>query len=129
MQPVFVADTHAILWFASSDSRLGKTAAATFQKAGEGKSRILVPAIVLLECLYALRKAKAEERFEALIDGIERHPHFRVVAFDVAVARECGRMKTPDESHDRVIGATARLHGAKVLTKDPEIRAAHDVVW
>ena len=89
----------------------------------------MIPSIILGEALYALRKERRMDRFEPLLDFIETNPSFPVIPLDLPIVRRCGWMSEPPEFHDRVIAATALLHGAKVITKDPAIRAVCAWEW
>jgi PIN domain nuclease of toxin-antitoxin system len=53
----YVADTHALVWYFTSDQRLGKIAYKALQASKE-KNGILVPTIVLAELLYISKRER-----------------------------------------------------------------------
>ncbi len=54
---------------------------------------------------------------------------FRVVPFDFPVFERMSKLPRALEIHDRIIVATAELYGAKVITKDEQIRRIAKIHW
>jgi len=56
IEPVYVLDTHALIWYLRSDRKLGAQAAAIFEAAKRGETLLVVSAIVIAELFYADKK-------------------------------------------------------------------------
>lgn len=56
METKFVADTHALLWYLTADTRLGANAKIAMQ---DPKNQIIIPAIVVAEALYIIEHGKS----------------------------------------------------------------------
>ena len=119
---MYIIDTHALLWHLTNDLRLGKNAKDVLEKADRGEEKVLVPSIVLAECLYLLEKKGRGDLFPDLLDAIERHPSYDVYPLDIGVLREMPSVVGLTELHDRIIVATARVSRTVLITKDEEIR-------
>jgi len=48
----YVADTHALLWYLTNSSLLGKDASTAFDEADSGNALIYIPVIVLAELYF-----------------------------------------------------------------------------
>lgn len=56
IEPVYVVDTHALIWYLTNDKKLGAQASQIFNAAENGETRLVIPAIVVAEFHYANRK-------------------------------------------------------------------------
>lgn len=56
--PVYVADTHALLWYLADSPRLSSAAKQTFNQAEAGQATVVVPAIVLAELIWTILKGR-----------------------------------------------------------------------
>lgn len=121
-----VIDTHALVWYFVGNDRLPSTIKDQVDQARR-TGRILVPTIVLAEALYIAENERViddEEEvldFEGLYEKVVEDDGFRIVDFGREVLEETIGLEGVPELHDRIIAATARFHGATVLTKDSEI--------
>lgn len=127
----FVVDTHTLAWFVSEDPRISEAARVILRKAENSEVEVLVPTIVLAELLYVAQKKKISLGIEEVLKKVSKGGDFVIVPFDFPIFE--GVMKLPHdlELHDRIIVATARTYGAKVLTKDEKITKSGviEVVW
>jgi PIN domain nuclease of toxin-antitoxin system len=114
---IFLADTHALLWWLAEDQRLGSSAKATFELAERGKAVILVPVIVLAESLFVLEKKRLELEFDRVLQAVEEHPNYLVLSLDADVIRVVAGLPATLELHDRIILAMANQWDADILTK------------
>ena len=55
---MFVADTHAVVWYLSKDRRLSPKVSEIFHSSEKGKFIIIISTIVLAEILYLAEKKK-----------------------------------------------------------------------
>lgn len=49
IEPVYVLDTHALIWYLTSDKKLGEQAGEVFSAAERGETRLIVSAVVVAE--------------------------------------------------------------------------------
>ena len=126
----YVADTHAFLWYLTNDPRLGRKATRVFESADTGEISIIIPAIVLLECIDILDKKKVVFDFEAILSKIVHADNFILSAIDWGLILETNRTKGLKDLHDRVIIATAVLFDAGLISKDRVIKQYyHKTLW
>lgn len=126
----YVADTHAFIWYLTNDSKLSRNAWDIFDSADRGESVIIVPAIVLLECLDIADKKKVSIGFEEVVFKLSQASNFVFSEISWSLIMETNRVKGFKDLHDRVIVATARLHDAKLISKDDVIKKAYTkTVW
>lgn len=134
--PVFVADTHAVVFFLSGSAELGRNAEAAFVAAGRGAAELLVPTHVLLEIQYleeSQRRGIEPGTFARVRHWGSQTPGVSFVAFGLDEADTISRVPrsaVPNPS-DRVMCATALARGATLLSRDGEIVAWNGVplVW
>ena len=56
--PVYMTDTHSLLWAFIRPRKLGKEARRAFEEIANGESSLLIPAIVLAELILRLRTSQ-----------------------------------------------------------------------
>ncbi len=127
----YVADAHSLIWFIAQDERLSKLAERVLDQAEQAEVQVLVPTIVLSEITYIAQKKKVNVAMDEVLKRIEEGDGFAVVPFDFAIFRTMLSLFQNCEIHDRIIGATARYHKAKLITKDQVLRDSQEVetVW
>jgi PIN domain nuclease of toxin-antitoxin system len=118
---MYVTDAHGFLWFLSQDKKLGKNAVRIFRSCDIGKEIVVVPSIVLLECMYVCEKQRLELKFQEVMRKIQGTFNYPVYPLDEEVIMECQSIRQIAELHDRIIVATAKLLNAKLITKDANI--------
>ena len=123
-------DTHAVLWAAEGDDRLGGSAAGLLKnlKAGEA----LICDISLLEIAMLAKKNRIglAVSAEEYLRGIQRnYPPLSISSEIAALAMELDLPHA--DPFDRIIVATARHHDLPLLTRDKNISASGlvRVVW
>ena len=121
VRPRYTVDTHALIWFITEDDRLGERARGVLLEADRGRVCVVVPCIVLAECLYIFEKRSLRREFDDLLWRIEHLPGYEPYPLNLAVVREMRLLDKLRELHDRAIVAIARLTGSVLLTKDREI--------
>ena len=118
---MYVTDAHAFLWFLSEDERLGKRALEIFRACDKGKEIIVIPSIVLLECMYVCEKKRIGIEFREIIQKIQGTLNYPIYPLDEEIVLECQDVSEIAEAHDRIIVATTKLLNAKLITKDVSI--------
>jgi PIN domain nuclease of toxin-antitoxin system len=131
----YVTDTHALYWHFTNDTRLSQAARQIFYEADSGLHQILIPGIVLIEMVYLVEKGRLDA---AMVDQV--FSALDVVGGSYAVApldqhtaqalRDIPRSAVPDMP-DRIIAATARQLGLRLITRDTAIHKAGviSVIW
>jgi predicted nucleic acid-binding protein len=125
----YVVDTHALAWFIARSARLSRRAAEVLRKAEQGKASVLVPTVVLAELLYISERKRVPVSLTEILNRIGSGGYFQVVPFDWAVFERMMKISKALEIHDRIIVATAKVYGAKVISKDEWIKRATAIVW
>ncbi|MGD0712538.1 MAG: PIN domain-containing protein [Bacteroidales bacterium] len=128
---MYVTDAHGFLWFLSKDKKLGKNALEIFRACDKGKEIVVVPSIVLLECMYVCEKKRIEFEFQEIMQKIQGTFNYPVYPLDEEVILECQSIRQIAEVHDRIIVATAKLLNAKLITRDANITDSKivETIW
>jgi predicted nucleic acid-binding protein len=116
----FVTDTQALVKFMMGKKVINDRSHQAYQSADKGQSTIIIPAIVLMEMLYLFEKNRidvgllqTEELFKS------QNYQFEPLSFDIL--KTAAEIDDIPELHDRLIVATAKYLGLKLITNDPEI--------
>jgi len=129
----FVVDTHTLMWWLDGTlQKRSKKASEILRMAEAGDAIALLPAIVLLELLWSLRKKGIVEKYEEFLERLYSLPSWHIIPVDMDVAFEVFHIHEKGlEMHDSIIVATARLQKAPLLTKDPHMKAVERVetIW
>jgi PIN domain nuclease of toxin-antitoxin system len=124
---ITLLDTHVLLWWLEARSRLRKSQEEVIERAG-GEHTLLVSGISLWEiaALTELGRIRLQLPLREWLDRATAPPLVERVGISPAVAAEVAAL--PPQSHrdpaDRIIVATARVHGATLLTCDRRIIAS-----
>ena len=130
----YLADTHAVLWFAAGDvSRLGRRARRVFAALAARSVDVAVSVVSLWEValLHDEGAIRLPAGFSAWCEAVEAELGLRVEPLlldDVEAARALADLRDP---HDRLIAGTSVRLGAPLLTADARLSAAHGVetIW
>jgi len=123
-------DTHAVLWAAEGDRRLGAAAAAVLLACKIGEA--VVSDITLLEIAMLVKRGRVELSVpvKEYLRGIQRnYPPLPITAEIAVLALD---LELPHgDPFDRTIVATAGYHGLPLLTRDRNITASGlvKVLW
>jgi len=121
----YVADTHALVFFATGElRRMSRRCRTIFRRAEEERDRVHVPAVCFFEIALLLERGRIRSRidFEEWHDRVAAHPGLpieRLVWDDVREARGLAGLVDP---FDRLIAGTALRLDAPLLTNDARIR-------
>ena len=115
---VYVADTHALIWFLEKNPKLGRKARAIMR---DPSVRIIIPTIVLAEIKYLAQKGRIRQSLEDVIRAISLDPRCLIYPIDLSVVH-----KAPLglNIHDALIVGTALVQREVVegvLTCDENI--------
>lgn len=79
---MYVTDTHSLLWFLSRDKKISKKALEIFRACDLGKEVVVVPSIVLLECMRICEKKRVQLEFQEIIRKIQGSSNYQIYPLD-----------------------------------------------
>jgi PIN domain nuclease of toxin-antitoxin system len=128
-----VTDTHALLYHSDGSARLGRRAAAHFERAEERRAIVYVPAAVMWEVALLARRARVNLRraprdfFADLFTNPAYQPH------DLTTAQifDADDLRFNRDPFDALICAAARDLQLPLITRDSDIGSsgAVRVLW
>jgi predicted nucleic acid-binding protein len=127
----YVIDTHPLIWYLAGSPKLKPAARRALTRIERGDAVGLIPVIVLAELIYLFEKRRTTVSLKQVLTEIDRIPSYQIISLDRAQIEEVAKLTGISEMHDRMIVAVTRLRGAKLITKDQEIKDSGlvDVVW
>jgi len=119
-------DTHVLIWWRLDSGRLGRSRVRRLQDLESRQKPVAISAITLWEIAMLAARGRIEMTGPAdvWLEEIERHPLIEVLPLTARIAAESVRLG-PDfhnDPADRIIVATARIHGLPLMTADERIR-------
>lgn len=131
---VAIADTHAVIWYLFSDSRLGEAASAFIDNAIESGDHVGVSAITVAEMIYLVEKGRIPPNsvYDLRAATVDSKAVLQHVPFDERIAIQMtniSRDNVPDLP-DRIIAATASFCRVPLLTRDDRLKAPSlQTIW
>jgi len=129
---VILLDTHVVVWLAEMPEELSVGAVAALRRE-RGRDGLAISDQSLWELAWAIAKGRMRVLGSVgdFLGTVERT--FTVLPVTAAVAEQAASLSElyPKDPVDRVIGATALVHGIELITRDVRIRASGEVpcVW
>jgi PIN domain nuclease of toxin-antitoxin system len=124
----YLLDTHIVVWWWTDDAALPPELGRVLDDAVDKGDTVAVSAITLWEIvmLASRGRIRVSASIDAFVDDIEHHPVVRVRPLTGRIAIESTRLGDtfPRDPADRIIAATARCHGLRLLTADERIRSS-----
>jgi PIN domain nuclease of toxin-antitoxin system len=128
MTELAVVDTHALIWWITSQYRLfGRRAREFVSRVDEGRAAACVSTTSLVEISEGVRagRIRLSMPWDALIAQLESTPaRYQIVPLTTAIVARSHDLYAIPERGDRLIAATAKELGYPLVTRDPEIAAA-----
>ena len=130
---MILVDTHVVAWLALDSGRISKRATAVIAEARRSGESLAISDITLLELATLVTKGRLRlnASLESFLQEVEEH--FAVLPIR---SRACALAMQlphsyPKDPADRLIGATALVEGAHLLTADEQIRqsGAVQTIW
>ena len=129
-----VADTHALVWaMTGSWKKLGRRARRIFESADERRATVYVPSVVLVEVSELSRAGRVAlpMPFDRWVEELSKSGSYIILDLTAdVVARAHGLFDIPERG-DRLIAATAAVHGLPLMTRDETIATSAGVasIW
>lgn len=129
-----VADTHAILWYLYSDTRLSATVAELLDAVDHAGDQVAIASVTLAEIVYLVEKGRIHpQAFDRILAALEQDkPTLIEIPFDRKIARamqQIDRSQVPDLP-DRMVAATALSLGLPVASRDRKINSSIvETIW
>ena len=129
---LILLDTHVLIWAQNAPERLSRRAASSIRRAARGGG-LAIAAFTLWEAAWLYQRGRIRESaglrsfVEQLVDGVAVLPSSVEIAIQAA---QLGADFAGDPG-DRLIAATAMVHGLALITADQHIRASSAVrtIW
>jgi PIN domain nuclease of toxin-antitoxin system len=119
-------DTHILVWWQSGQGRLSRAQTRTLLEVEDGSVAAAISGITLWEVASLVDRGRVQiaGSLDVWLDEIQSHPRLIVLPITAAIAAESVRIgrNFPKDPADRIIVATARCHGLRLLTADEDIR-------
>lgn len=128
-----VTDTHALLFHAAGDGRLGPAAAAHFRACERREALLYVPAAVIWECAILARAVRINLRrpLRVFFDDLFSNPAFQPLDLTPEQIFIADEMRINRDPFDGLICAAALALGLPLITRDNEIGTSGkvNVIW
>jgi PIN domain nuclease of toxin-antitoxin system len=130
LAPRIVLDTHVLIRWLADPKRLSREQVRILTDAVRRREVVVISAITLLEIamLFSGGLLRIGLNIDELFEELETNPSFQILPLTIEIAKEISFLgPTLRDPADRVIVATARVHGLRLLTSDQRIIASNVV--
>jgi PIN domain nuclease of toxin-antitoxin system len=130
---VIVLDTHTVLWLTALPDKLSPRALEAIEKARRDQEGLAISSVSLYELARGVfrNRMRVHGELGAFLELIEEY--VAVIPLTSAIAAQAARFPDnfPRDPFDRMIAATALVHGASLVTADGPIRSSGAVrtIW
>ncbi len=121
---MILLDTHVIFWLGFDDGKLSGRARRTISEARQEKRLLAASAVSLYELGNLVTRSRLQLDIPVLefLEGVERDFVVLHLTARIATAASSVPATYPRDPFDRIIGATALVHGLELVTADDRIR-------
>jgi len=118
-----VCDTHALLFHAAGDRRLGRRAAAVFAACEAQRAIVYVPAVVLWEIALLARRGRVDLRrpLDRFTDDLFSNPAYQPFDLTLEQILLADAHRPNDGPFDALVVAAARALDLPLVTRDRSI--------
>jgi PIN domain nuclease of toxin-antitoxin system len=122
-------DTHILVHWLADPKRLSRDQVRILDGIVRRRETVAISAITLLEVALLSSDGRLRMKLTSgeVFNELEASPLFRILPLTVDVAREVSTLSALRDPADRVIVATARVHGLRLLTADQRIIESNTV--
>ena len=130
---MILADTHIVLWLALDPQLLSPAASSALAKSRENLGGVAIASVTLWEIAMATRSGKLqlETPLGDFLRSVEET--YSVLPLTAPIAERGMKFSKsyPRDPADRMIGATALVHGLQLVTRDESIHVSGEVpvIW
>jgi len=130
-RPIYVTDTHSLLWYFYIPERLGKGAARAFEQIARNEADLVIPVIVIAEIIFVIEANRVPADVDDVIAKLNACPNIWIAPLSLERVLKIREISVIPEMHDRMIVSEALAHKATLITKDRTIIEAGIVptVW
>lgn len=128
---IYVADTHALIFYLSDPARLGSRARNAFVEAVRGEAEIVLPVIIFAELIFAVERGRVRLDVASVVQQVRDTSFFQVASLTLEHLLIIRTMTGIGELHDRIITAEAQARQGVLITRDATVRKSGIVstVW
>jgi PIN domain nuclease of toxin-antitoxin system len=130
---LILADTQIVIWITLEPTQLSKRATAALHEARLSGAGMGIAGSTLWElAMYVTRgRIRPNATLSAYLQLVEKSFVVYPVTAQIAETSMHFTSKYPKDPADRLIGATALVHGLKLVTSDEKIRKSGEVpcIW
>ncbi len=124
----YLLDTHVFLWWSLGERRLPRDYARVLDACERSGEPVALSSMTLWEICWLAAQGRLKDAgaVDDLLDSVESNELLTVLPLDLRVARQAASFGAdfPKDPGDRIIAATANVHGLILLTADERIRAS-----
>ena len=124
----FLLDTHIVLWWLEGGDRLNQAQRRAAAAAERGSEKLHIADVTLWEIAMLADRGKitVPQGLAAFLEELESNARLEVLPVTGAIALDAVRLGNsfPNDPADRLIAATARVHGHTLVTADRRVREA-----
>jgi PIN domain nuclease of toxin-antitoxin system len=127
-----VTDTHALVFHAAGDGRLGARASSFFERCERRDAILYVPAVVMWECSLLARVSKINLRrtVRSFFDDLFSNPSYHPLDITPEHLFRADELRFTRDPFDALICAAALAMELPLITRDAQIRGSGTVkVW
>jgi PIN domain nuclease of toxin-antitoxin system len=126
---LILLDTHIVLWLTLESRSLTRKSTALLADARRQEETVAIASITLIETARLIAHGRIAIQIGLDAYMAELEARFTVLPINAAIAAATTRLPAsyPRDPADRIIGATALVHGATLITADERIRKAKAV--
>jgi PIN domain nuclease of toxin-antitoxin system len=134
MNNLYVADTHALLWYMLKPALLCLAAQHALRQVEYGEAKLHIPLITIAEAEMVIEKRRIQatrSQFERLLQKMMASRNFRVGQLNLDIVLSAAQLTQLSDIFDRLIVAEAQAVNAPLLTRDAEITASNliPIIW
>jgi PIN domain nuclease of toxin-antitoxin system len=126
----YLLDTVTLVRHFTGTGKLGQGASQILDAIEESNDSLFVSVVSLMEIMYLAEKNRIEINLSETLDLIEASAKYTIIDLSPDILRVAETIEF-HELHDRLILATAKWLGVKIISSDSELRKVEgiQVLW